>query len=62
MKSEKEIVERTQEMESLYDPTNDYSYLDEGQQTELSTLLWVLDRELSNKEKKKIERMRKDNE
>ena len=50
MKSEKEIRERIKELEDLLiDPDSgeydEYAYLDEGQQSELYTLAWVLNDE-----------------
>jgi len=54
VKTEKEIIKRIIEIESQYDPEDDFSYLDEGQQAELSALYWVLDKELPSDAKKEI--------
>lgn len=42
MKTEEELRERIAELESRYDPEGD-AYLDEGEQSELSILYWVLE-------------------
>jgi len=42
MRSEKEIHERVEYLNSMQDPEAD-AYLDEGEQAELYTLLWVLE-------------------
>lgn len=59
MKSEKEVVDMIIEIEALFDPENEYSYLDEGQQAELQALYSVLDRDLTKKENSKVEKLRK---
>jgi len=42
MRTEQEIRERVEYLNSMQDPEED-AYLDEGEQAELYTLLWVLE-------------------
>ena len=58
MKTTAEVVARIVEIESLYDPDDEYTYLDEWQQASLEILYWVLDRDLTTEERDEIDRAR----
>ena len=59
MISEEKVVELVLGVESLYDP-DDGSNLDEGQQARLYTLYEILDRDLTDEEQQKLNKMREE--
>lgn len=60
MKSEHEVVSAIIEILVKYDPEDEYSYPDEGEQAELRALEWVLDRDFTAAEVAKLAKRRQE--
>ena len=60
MIAESEVVEMILAVEAIWDPEDEYSYLDEGQQAELAALYCVLDRDLTTEENERLSELRKE--